>query len=345
MPQRRPPARVRVRGVPGRAPSPHRDDGVKGTPLNPEQAQARIDIYRGSKSTSRAVKEFVKQVVRDALHVAPQPPTTAWISYSTTVIGLIAAVSEAQGMALTAEAVLDRARIDRFVAHECKHLSEHGRSAYRSRLDVIAGALLHGQNETAWPRAVYGNNDTTEPWTQAEAAAVILWVNGLRPRTRQERMTTLLALTLGAGLRRRDIVTITGDDVTVDDHGVHVFVPASPSEPERTVTVSAAFEPEVTAAATRAGSNLLVAPDKPTLVADTLTQTIDTANASAPGTSFSIRRARNTWLCRHLLGGTPLPILMRHAGLTTTAHLQDLLPFLPTVDATVGQAWMRKGRP
>ena len=53
---------------------------MKGTPLSPEQAQARIDVYRGSKSTSKPVKEFVKQVVRDALHVAPQPPTTAWIS-------------------------------------------------------------------------------------------------------------------------------------------------------------------------------------------------------------------------------------------------------------------------
>ena len=317
---------------------------MKGTPLTPDQAQARIDIYRGAKSTSRAVKDFVRQTVRDSLHVAPQPPTTAWISYSTSVIGLIAKVSEAQGMPLTAEAVLDRARIDRFLAHECKHLSEHGRSAYRSRLDVIAGALLHGQNETAWPRAVYGNNDTTEPWTEPEAAEVVLWVTGLRPRTRKERMTTLLALTLGAGQRRRDLVTVTGDHVTVDAHGVHVTVPASPSEPERTVTVARSFEAEVVAAADRAGSNLLLAPDRTTLGVDTLTRSIDTANASAPGVTYSIRRARNTWLCRHLLAGTPLPVLMQHAGLTTTAHLQDLLPFLPKVDQTVGQAWMRNAR-
>jgi len=318
---------------------------VKGTPLSPEQAQDRIDSYRGSKSTSRAVVEFTKQVVRDALHVAPQPPTTAWISYSTTVVGLIAKVSESQGMALDRGVVLDRARIDRFLSHECKHLSDHGRSAYRSRLDVVAGALLHGQNETAWPRALYGKNDTTTPWTKAEAAEVVLWVNGLRPRTRQNRMTVLLALTLGAGLRRRDLVTVTGDHVTSDAHGVHVTVPASPSEPERTVTVAAAFEPEVLAATARAGSNLLIAPDKTSLLVDTLTHTIDTANASALGVIYSIRRARNTWLCRHLLAGTPLPVLMQHAGLTTTAHLQDLLPFLPPVDPTVGQAWMRTGRP
>ena len=37
-------------------------------------------------------------------------------------------------------------------------------------------------------------------------------------------------------------------------------------------------------------------------------------------------------LVRHLTAGTPLHVLMPQAGLTTTAHLQDLLPFLPTVD-------------
>lgn len=293
---------------------------MKSTPLTPEQALDRIGRYRGSKSTSRAVVVFIQQTVRDSMCAAPQPVTSAWISYSTTVVGLIARVSEAQGMRLVPETVLDRARIDRFVAHECRHLSEHARSAYRSRLDVVAGALLHGRNETAWPRALYGNNDPTEPWTEAEAAAVVLWVTGLRPLTRCRRMTTLLASTLGAGLCRRDLVTVTGDMVASDGDGVHVTVPASPSEALRTVTVAAGFEPEVLDAAARAGGNLVIAPDRTSLSVDTLTRSIDTANSSAPGVVYSIRRARNTWLCRHLLAGTPLPVLMRHAGLTTTAH-------------------------
>lgn len=63
---------------------------------------------------------------------------------------------------------------------------------------------------------------------------------------------------------------------------------------------------------------------------DTLTGTIDTANGTAPaGDEFVIDRARNTWLVRHLTAGTPLHVLMTQAGLSTTAHLQDLLRFLP----------------
>ena len=69
-------------------------------------------------------------------------------------------------------------------------------------------------------------------------------------------MTVLLALTLGAGLRRRDLVTVTGDHVTVDDHGVHVYVPASPSEPQRTVTVARSFEPEIITAGEFPGDGL-----------------------------------------------------------------------------------------
>ncbi len=181
--------------------------------MTPEQVQARIDAYRGGKSMSKAVVDFTREAVRDALHVAPQPVTRSWISYSTSCVGTIAARCEEQGLPLDRSVVLDRARIDRFLAHECRHMTKQGRSSYRSRLDVVAGALLHGQNESAWPRATLSAYDTVSPWSDEQAARVALWTTGLRPASRRNRMRAALALALGSGLRRRDLVLVTAAHV------------------------------------------------------------------------------------------------------------------------------------
>lgn len=82
---------------------------------------------------------------------APQPVTTAWLSYSLSVIGKFARAAEQQGRPLTREGLLNRARIDGFVATDCKGMAKQARAGYRSRLDVIAGALLYGRVVTAWP--------------------------------------------------------------------------------------------------------------------------------------------------------------------------------------------------
>ena len=318
---------------------------MKGTPLTPEQANARVDVYRGGKGTSTAVREFVREAVRDALCAAPQPVTTAWISYSTSAVGLLVRASEKQGLPLDRGVVFDRARIDRFLSHECKHLVKQARSGYRSRLDVIAGTLLFGQNESAWPRATMSADDTVAPWDETRSARIALWTSGLRPATRRVRLRISLALAEGAGLRRMDIVLITGKHVTRDDHGVHLVVPGDPDDPEdngRTVTVTARWEQTVWDAAVLAGPHLLIAPDRTSLTVDAFSGTVDTANRMAPpGDEFTVRRARNTWLARHLLAGTPLPVLMAQAGLTTTAHIQDLLPHLPALDDDASARWMR----
>ena len=315
---------------------------MKGVPCTPEQANTRIDRFRGAKGTSDAVRDFVREVVRDSMCAAPQPVTTAWISYSTCVVGRLARAAEQQGRPLTREGLFSRARIDRFLSVDCADMVTQARSGYRSRLDVIARALLHGQVVTAWPRATLSEKDNLTPWDTAQAARVALWTAGLRPRTRQQRMRTCLALTLGAGLRRRDLVLVTGTLVRNDALGVHVTVPVTDAEPSRTVTVARAWERTVLEAAATAGEHLLIAPASASLGVDTLTGTIDTANETAPaGDEFVIGRARNTWLVRHLTAGTPLHVLMAQAGLSTTAHLQDLLRFLPAADQDPAEAARR----
>jgi hypothetical protein len=52
-------------------------------------------------------------------------------------------------------------------------------------------------------------------------------------------------------------------------------------------------------------------------------------------------RLRSTWMLTHLQLGTPLPIFMPAAGLTTVRPLEDLLHHLPDADSEVAAARMR----
>ncbi len=51
------------------------------------------------------------------------------------------------------------------------------------------------------------------PWSDEQAARVALWTTGLRPASRRNRMRAALALALGSGLRRRDLVLVTAAHV------------------------------------------------------------------------------------------------------------------------------------
>ena len=313
--------------------------------MTAEEALGRVDVYRGSRLTSPAVVAFTRAAVRDALPAAPQPVTRAWISYATSCLGTLAARCEAQGLPLEREVVLDRARIDRFLSHDCAHLSLQSQAGYRSRLDVIGKALLPGQNDAPWPRAKLSKIDRVAPWDGAQAARVGLWMTGARPESRRYRLRTSLAGSLGAGLGRRDLTLVTGDHVTQDSRGVHVVIPECDTKPSRTVTVTAAWEREVLAAAERAGSRLLVAPDRTELDVNALTRSFDTANRFAtPGDEFTTTRARNTWLVRQMAAGTPVTVLLAASGLTTVAVLGDLLRFVPAAAADDAAAWLRGTR-
>lgn len=62
-------------------------------------------------------------------------------------------------------------------------------------------------------------------------------------------------------------------------------------------------------------------------------------------------RLRNTWLARHAVAGTPLPLLMEQAGITTLQHIEKILqtPDIASVAGTgvtaaQAAAWMRSAR-
>jgi len=148
----------------------------------------------------------------------------------------------------------------------------------------------------------------THPIQPKGTGKIAAWLPGVHPQARRERVTAVVALALGCGLRRRELVHITGDRMTSDERGVHVSVPDGPQTVGRTVTVTAAWEQ----LAGSIGTDLLLARGKTSLEVESLDHMLNTANVTAP-LPVVIHRLRNTWLARHIVAGVPLPQLLAQA--------------------------------
>lgn len=338
-PSGRIPARRRsVSGTPHRIVAPDTTDAMA-------VANASINRYRGVNAMPAHLVTFVRDAVRDALPNAPQPVTKAWVRYSLTVVSRLVMSGHVAGVPLERDHVFARSRLTRFIHHDCANMATQAQAGYRSRLDVIAEALLTSRTGSSWPRAALSAVDVVTPYTAKEMQRLHGWSFTAHPAPRRARVQTLIALGAGAGLRRRDAILVRGTDVRRDEHGVHVTVPDGPTAgSSRTITVLATWENEVWAAAQIAGSDLLLASTQTTLAPEALDRTVGYVNDKSP-VLFNIRRLRNTWLATHLMAGTPLPVLMPAAGLETTAHLADLLPLLSAPAPALSAAFMRGTRP
>lgn len=288
-------------------------------------AHGRITRFRGSRLTQDGAA-FVRAAVRDALYAAPQPVTMHWVRYSLVVMSSLVAMVEQADQPVTRQHVFSERTRQRFIHAACADLVDMAQAGYRSRLDVISDALRRAPQHLTMDRPGISANDVLAPYTEANEIGLIAWAAGTRPATRRDRLRAVIALGAGCGERRRDMCITRGSDVTRDRDGVHVQIGGTLP---RTVTCLDAYEDILWGCAQAAGNGLLIAPDKTWLDEDALSNTLATANEQRPPVPVVIKRLRNTWLAHHLVGGTPLTALMPAAGLSTLAHLQDLLPHLP----------------
>lgn len=288
-------------------------------------AHGRVTRFRGSRLTQDGAA-FVRAAVRDALYAAPQPVTKHWVNYSLSVIARLVGMCEQAAIPLERQYVFTPRTRQRFIHVACADMVDMAQAGYRSRLDVISDALRRAPQHLTMDRPGICANDVLAPYTEADEIGMVAWAAGTRPASRRNRLRAVIALGAGVGERRRDMCITRGSDVIRDRHGVHVNIGGTLP---RTVTCLAAYEEILWEHAQAAGNGLIIAPDKTWLDEDALSNTLATANEQRPPVPVVIMRLRNTWLAHHLVGGTPLTALLPAAGLTTLAHLQDLLPHLP----------------
>jgi len=295
------------------------------------EASRRIDRYagpnpkgRGGPRPSAAGLDLVRAIARDSLHAAPQPVDGTWVKYTLAVVAGVVTAAEVDGVALDYARVLSERSRARFLHHQGASLAPSTRGTYRSRLDLVATAVLIVP-EARGSRPGLTGADVTVPGAPRDEADLLAWAAGARPASRRRRLLAVLALCLGCGARLGELVGVRGADVTDDDEGVHVVL-RDTAGGSRPVTCRAVWEDVLRRAVPREPAHLVIAPDRPVLELASLSSFLVRSTPGAP-VGASPARLRNTWLVRHLEAGTPLSVLLPAAGLEGTTSLDELLPF------------------
>jgi integrase len=324
----------------------------QGHPVTPEQraalqvAHRMITGYTGV-ALAREVVLFTRAVVRDALHAAPQPVTRIWVRGALSIVSRVADWCVETGQSLTREHVFHPETQHRWLhAGPGADLTDGAVRTYRSRLSII-GIALTTPPEHLVPRVSGLSSPSAPSHTSDEETALWAWSRGLRPLTRRQRVQGTLALCLGTGARRLDLAETRPHDIVRDDAGVHVtFHPTTRSgDQPRTVTCTQAWEDRLWhIAQTTRPDHLIIAPWR-TEMTDLASydKTLRDAALQAPS-ALNPHRLRHTWLIRHLFAGTPLPILMPAAAISSLKHLADILKTIPEPTADEFRAALRQAR-
>jgi hypothetical protein len=268
---------------------------------------------------------FTRGIVRDSLVGAPQPIRKAWVRSSLGIVGSLVAAVEADDKPLTRAYVLSNRARSRFLHRQRADFSSGTRRTYRSRIEVITGALA-GKPVDRHTRTPIPEKPRGAPYTRDEQAALVAWVSSLGVDTQRERGLGIVGLAGGCGARPVEILTVRGTDVTRDAHGVPVrFAGPAP----RTVTCLADYEDLLWDAAQTAGENLVAGPWTVSTTGKAVSRAICKFNGSGSPVVIGMTWLRATWMVRHLAAGTPLAVLMPAAALTASASFDKLLRYVP----------------
>jgi len=322
----------------------------QGQPLTLEQraalqaAHRTITGYTGV-ALRREVILFTRAVVRDALHAAPQPVTRIWVRGALSMVSRLADWCAETGQPLTREHVFHPETQHRWLhAGPGAKLADGTITSYRSRLSVI-GAALTTPTEHLVPRVAGLSSPAVSPHSTDEETALWAWSRGVRPLTRRQRVQGTLALCLGTGARRIDLAETRGHDIVRNDAGVHVtFHPNTRSGvQQRTVTCTQAWEDRLWhIAQTTQPDHLIIAPWRTKMTnLGAYDKSLHDAALQAPF-ALNPHRLRHTWLIRHLFAGTPLPILMPAAAISSLKHLAEILKTSPEPTADEFRAALRQ---
>lgn len=293
-------------------------------------AKERIATYRGQKNTLNVEQQqFVQGMALDALVVAPQPVGPGWVNTTVMAVGRLVKWAVVEGEPLERDHLLSVNTRNRFLNLGCGGMKETSVRNLSCRLDMVATALSGAVVQPSTRMKRGSHPEVTNPHTPNEVATLWMWVQGLRPAKRRDRVRAAFVLAVGCGLTSKDIVRVLPEHVRVDEDGVHVRV-VTPGK-ERHVTCTRVWEERLIEVvdATPAGCPVASPWRSDATTARMLQNVVRGAQISVdPPVLFSVQSLRNTWLVDRLAAGTPVPTLMAAAGHSV---IEALGPFLPHV--------------
>jgi hypothetical protein len=283
-----------------------------------DEVTAWLARYRPRKvdaSTWADVRDFVCDTAAMA-----KPANIEDAARVTRVLMKLAIWCLAEGLALEREVIVDPAVVERFIA-----LSE-GKSASRAVDRWLLRKIGPMVTTSApWePRpAPVAHRNIAPPYTASEMRQLRADAQRQPGELSRQASWALVVLGAGVGLDGRWVARVRPADVSIENGVVLVEV----GEPAaRIVPVLAAFEEEVLElAATCTTGCLIGVPSQARSRVAVITSRLTVGLGHPP---FSAARFRSTWLTTHLSLGTRLPELAKAAGLRSTAHLADLVPYI-----------------
>lgn len=227
-------------------------------------------------------------------------------------------------------ALSDADAIEAFLRIGCRDLAPHSLGTYRSTLRRLGGAARSTSAFCASP--------APPPYDRAEIAALWSMATHQSSALRVANATVLVATTLGAGLRARELAHLRALDVGRRHDETTVIV--SGHHP-RAVPVLAPYDAALWGLAGerrgwlfRPGAKVRDTKNLVGEIAASLTRDPDEVG-------FSSARARATFICRHLESRTALAELCTIAGL---ADVESLLRYARHVEgAPTSKATLRAG--
>lgn len=233
--------------------------------------------------------------------------------------------------------LLDMDRIERYIAVGMPDATDSTRATRRSILRRMALKLSPDLRDVP-DRDPIGYRRVPPPYASKEVRGFIRSVTAQPTPGRRRSLAAILYLGLGCGLDTRDLGWVRGTDVARDDNGVQVAV--SGGHRPRTVTALATYEDRIHELADGDAGRLLIG-GRPGPRKNVTSQPLARMLVDETLPKLVVGRLRSTWLLGHLDRRTPLPLLMKQAGLKTVRPLEDLLEYAEPLDATLSSQWMR----
>ena len=250
---------------------------------------------------------------------------------SATAVRGLSRFADSRGIPAGWEFLLDYDVIEAFCVTGLRGRACSTRGTYRSALYRLAEAAHGppGQRATPFPGA-----RAPAPYSPAERAELAALAAAQRDPANRSSALALVVFGIGAGLRPGELVALRGSDIT--RHGrrivVHVSGPAA-----RLVPVTPDYAGRARELARRAGSDFVFRPGPADRSYKNFVSSFTrglAADPAAPG--LSLRRARSTFICRHLAAGTPVPVLLAVTGIAEAGSLARYARHVPGISSSKG---------
>ncbi|MCI0156816.1 hypothetical protein KNO15_08915 [Leifsonia shinshuensis] len=233
-----------------------------------------------------------------------------------------------KGIPLERTVVFERANIARFVEVGLPTLASATRGNYRSQLLRVAEALLD-EAHAPRPLSALAPSDPSVPYTTDEQSLLREWARKEK-KARRADAEILVALGLGAGLSAIEIMNIRAHDVLQSTSGA-VLVRVAEGR-TRTVPLLRRWErAALRRAAELSGDDYLFIPGRSGAGKNLISNFV-----ARGGNKIHVQtqRMRAAWIVTHLAASSPLPELVKAAGVDSLEAFTRYLRYVPARETT-----------